>query len=160
MFLRRTERGVRRSLSMTYSIPPSATSTGSMRMRSKPSRRSESARQKAPRSREGPQGPQAPACANQDRRAATAAFANTADHMRIKGMGKNYRAVARGRREYGPRAAVPQPGHLAKAMAEANKKRKMVRFLPSGSSSSAGSRREKSCRSRSPTDNARRHRNC
>jgi hypothetical protein len=57
--------------------------------------------------------------------------ANAADHMRIKGMGKGYVCLLRAVgvdtvRELKYR----NPENLAKAMAEANKKRKLVRFLP------------------------------
>jgi len=59
-------------------------------------------------------------------------FANACDHMRIKGMGKNYIGLLR-------KAGVStvrelkyrNPANLAKAMAEANKSEKLVRFLPS-----------------------------
>jgi hypothetical protein len=59
-------------------------------------------------------------------------LANTADRMRIKGMGKEYAAVL-------PQVGVDtvrelkyrNPERLAKAIAELNKKRKLVRFLPS-----------------------------
>jgi predicted flap endonuclease-1-like 5' DNA nuclease len=60
------------------------------------------------------------------------AFANAADHMRIKGMGKNYIALLRAAGVNTVRELqYRNPEHLAKAMAEANKKRRMVRFLPS-----------------------------
>jgi hypothetical protein len=59
-------------------------------------------------------------------------WANTADRMRIKGIGDEYACLL---------AAVGvdtvrelkyrNPKNLAKAMAEANEKRKLVRFLPS-----------------------------
>ena len=58
--------------------------------------------------------------------------ANACDHMRIKGMGKGYVGLLR-------RVGVStvrelkyrNPANLAKAMAEANKEQKLVRFLPS-----------------------------
>ena len=60
------------------------------------------------------------------------AWANAADRMRIKGMGKGYSCLLRAVgvdtvRELRYR----NPANLAKAMGEANKKRKLVRFLPS-----------------------------
>ena len=59
-------------------------------------------------------------------------WANIADKLRIKGMGKEYAGLLR---EVGV-ATVKElkyrnPGRLARAMAEANKKRKLVLFLPS-----------------------------
>jgi predicted RecB family nuclease len=59
-------------------------------------------------------------------------WANAADRMRIQGMGKEYAALL-------PAVGVDtvkelkyrNPGRLAKAMAEANSQRKLVRFLPS-----------------------------
>lgn len=59
-------------------------------------------------------------------------LANKADRLRIKGMGKDYsellqQAGVNTVRELGYR----NPARLAKAMAEANKKRKLVRVLPS-----------------------------
>lgn len=57
--------------------------------------------------------------------------ANACDHMRIKGVGKGYRALLR---EVGVSTVrelqLRNPATLAKKMAEANKKRKLVRFLP------------------------------
>jgi len=58
-------------------------------------------------------------------------LANTADRMRIKGMGREYAAIL-------PEVGVStvnelkyrNPSKLAKAIAEANKKRKLLRFLP------------------------------
>jgi predicted flap endonuclease-1-like 5' DNA nuclease len=59
-------------------------------------------------------------------------FANTCDHMRIKGMGKGYVELLH---EAGVDTVrelrYRKPANLAKAMAEANKKKKLVRFLPS-----------------------------
>ena len=59
-------------------------------------------------------------------------LANTADRMRIKGMGKEYAAIL-------PQVGVDtvrelkyrNPEKLAKSIAELNRKRKLVRFLPS-----------------------------
>jgi len=59
-------------------------------------------------------------------------LANTADRMRIKGMGKEYAAIL-------PQVGVDtvrelkyrNPEKLAQAIAELNRKRKLVRFLPS-----------------------------
>ena len=58
-------------------------------------------------------------------------WANAADRMRIKGMGKGYSGLLQAVgvdtvRELKYR----NPGNLAKAMSEINKKRKLVRFLP------------------------------
>jgi len=58
-------------------------------------------------------------------------WANIADKLRIKGMGKEYAGLLC---EVGDTVKALQyrnPARLAKAMAEANKKRKLVRFLPS-----------------------------
>lgn len=58
-------------------------------------------------------------------------WANAADRMRIKGMGQGYSSLLQAVgvdtiRELRYR----NPANLAKAMGEANKKRKLVRFLP------------------------------
>ena len=57
--------------------------------------------------------------------------ANACDHMRIKGMGKGYVGLLR---EVGVLTVrelkYRNPANLARSMAEANKKRKLVRFLP------------------------------
>ena len=59
-------------------------------------------------------------------------FANACDHMRIKGMGKGYVGLLREVGVHTVRALkYRNPAKLAKAMAEANKKRKLVRLLPS-----------------------------
>jgi len=59
-------------------------------------------------------------------------WANIADKLRIKGMGKEYAALLR---EVGvdtvKELRYRNPARLAKSMAEANKKRKLVGFLPS-----------------------------
>src|SRR3954453_23216755 len=58
-------------------------------------------------------------------------YANACDHMRIKGMGMGYLGLLR---EVGVQTVrelkYRNPGNLAKAMVEANKKKKLVRFLP------------------------------
>ena len=59
-------------------------------------------------------------------------WATIADKLRIKGMGKEYAGLLR---EVGVHTVnelrYRNPGNLAKTMADANKKRKLVRFLPS-----------------------------
>jgi predicted RecB family nuclease len=59
-------------------------------------------------------------------------WANIADKLRIKGMGKEYAGLLR---EVGVDTVrelkYRNPARLAKAMADTNKKRKLVRFLPS-----------------------------
>ena len=59
-------------------------------------------------------------------------WANIADKLRIKGMGKEYAGLLC---EVGVDTVAElqyrNPARLAKSMAEANKKRKLVRFLPS-----------------------------
>jgi hypothetical protein len=58
--------------------------------------------------------------------------ANACDHMRIKGMGKGYVGLLRAVGVQTVRELkYRNPANLAKAMAETNKKRKLVRFLPS-----------------------------
>jgi hypothetical protein len=59
-------------------------------------------------------------------------FANLADKLRIKGMGKEYSALlcAVGV-DTVKELKYRNPQRLAKSMVEANKKRKLVRFLPS-----------------------------
>jgi predicted RecB family nuclease len=58
-------------------------------------------------------------------------FANACDHMRIKGMGRGYVGLLQEVGVHTVRALkYRNPQKLAKAMAEANKKRKLVRFLP------------------------------
>jgi len=57
--------------------------------------------------------------------------ANACDHMRIKGMGKGYVGLLR---EVGVSTVrelkYRNPANLARAMAETNKRKKLVRFLP------------------------------
>ena len=59
-------------------------------------------------------------------------WANIADKLRIKGMGKEYAGLLR---EVGvdtvKELKYRNPARLARSMAEANKKRKLARFLPS-----------------------------
>ncbi len=58
-------------------------------------------------------------------------FANACDHMRIKGMGKGYVGLLRAVGVQTVRELkYRNPANLAKSMAEVNKKRKLVRFLP------------------------------
>jgi Domain of unknown function (DUF4332) len=58
-------------------------------------------------------------------------FANACDHMRIKGMGKGYLGLLQ---EVGVDTVrelrYRKPENLARAMAEANKRKRLVRFLP------------------------------
>jgi predicted RecB family nuclease len=59
-------------------------------------------------------------------------FANAADHMRIKGMGKGYVGLLRSVGVMTVRELkYRNPENLAEAMAAANAKKKLVRFLPS-----------------------------
>jgi hypothetical protein len=59
-------------------------------------------------------------------------FANACDHMRIKGISKGYVGLLRKVGVHTVRALkYRNPSNLAKAMAEANKKTKLVQFLPS-----------------------------
>jgi predicted RecB family nuclease len=59
-------------------------------------------------------------------------WANIADKLRIKGMGKEYAGLLR---EVGvdtvKELRYRNPAKLARSMSEANKRRKLVRFLPS-----------------------------
>jgi hypothetical protein len=59
-------------------------------------------------------------------------WANIADKLRSKGMGRDYAGLLR---EVGVHTVKElqyrNPGKLAQSMAEANRKRKLVRFLPS-----------------------------
>ena len=59
-------------------------------------------------------------------------FANVCDHMRIKGMGRGYVVLLR---EVGVDTVrelrYRKPENLARSMADTNKKKKLVRFLPS-----------------------------
>jgi predicted flap endonuclease-1-like 5' DNA nuclease len=59
-------------------------------------------------------------------------LANAADHMRIKGMGSNYVGLLRAVGVMTVRELqYRNPENLARAMAEANDKRRLVRLLPS-----------------------------
>ena len=59
-------------------------------------------------------------------------FANMADRMRIKGMGREYAELMHAAGvDTVKELKYRNPGRLARAMAEANKKRKFVRLLPS-----------------------------
>lgn len=59
-------------------------------------------------------------------------WANQADRMRIKGMGKEYAELLQAAGvDTVKELKFRNPGKLAQAMAEANKKRKLVRLLPS-----------------------------
>jgi hypothetical protein len=59
-------------------------------------------------------------------------FANACDHLRIKGMGRGYVPLLRAVGVVTVRdLKYRNPANLAKAMAETNRKRKLVRFLPS-----------------------------
>lgn len=60
------------------------------------------------------------------------AWANAADRMRIKGMGKGYSCLLKAVGvDTVKELRYRNPANLAKAMSEANKKRKLVQFLPS-----------------------------
>jgi len=60
-------------------------------------------------------------------------LANAADYMRIKGMGANYVGLLRAVGVMTVRELkYRNPANLARAMADANGKRKVVRVLPSG----------------------------
>jgi predicted RecB family nuclease len=59
-------------------------------------------------------------------------WANAADRMRIKGMGKEYACLLRAVGvDTVKELKYRNPSNLAKAMADTNAKRKLVRFLPS-----------------------------
>ncbi|HZP79631.1 MAG TPA: DUF4332 domain-containing protein [Pseudolabrys sp.] len=59
-------------------------------------------------------------------------WANACDRMRIKGMGKEYAELLQAAGvDTVKELKYRNPANLAKAMAEVNKKRKLVRFLPS-----------------------------
>jgi predicted flap endonuclease-1-like 5' DNA nuclease len=59
-------------------------------------------------------------------------WANVADRMRIKGIGKEYAELLRAAGvDTVKELKYRNPANLAKAMAEANKKNKLVRLLPS-----------------------------
>jgi hypothetical protein len=58
-------------------------------------------------------------------------WANTADRMRIKGMGKEYAGLLQAAGvDTVKELRYRKPENLARAMADANARRKMVRFLP------------------------------
>jgi predicted flap endonuclease-1-like 5' DNA nuclease len=58
-------------------------------------------------------------------------WANAADRLRIKGMGKGYSSLLEAVGVFTVRELrYRNPSNLATAMAELNKKRKLVRFLP------------------------------
>lgn len=60
------------------------------------------------------------------------AFANAADRMRIKGMGREYSGLLKAVGvETVKELKYRNPGRLATAMAAANRRRKLVRVLPS-----------------------------
>jgi predicted RecB family nuclease len=59
-------------------------------------------------------------------------WANVADRMRVKGISKEYAELLQAAGvDTVKELKYRNPGNLAKAMADANKKRKMVRLLPS-----------------------------
>jgi hypothetical protein len=59
-------------------------------------------------------------------------WANVADRMRVKGVSKEYAELLRAAGvDTVKELKYRNPGNLAKAMAEANKKNKLVRLLPS-----------------------------
>jgi predicted RecB family nuclease len=59
-------------------------------------------------------------------------WANIADHMRVKGLGREYVALLRvAGVDTVKELKNRNPANLARAMAEANRKRKLVRLLPS-----------------------------
>ena len=59
-------------------------------------------------------------------------WANVADRMRIRGISKEYAELLQAAGvDTVKELKYRNPAHLAKAMADANKKRKMVRLLPS-----------------------------
>jgi predicted flap endonuclease-1-like 5' DNA nuclease len=59
-------------------------------------------------------------------------WANVADRMRIRGISKEYAELLQAAGVYTVKELrYRSPANLAKAMADANKKRKMVRLLPS-----------------------------
>jgi Domain of unknown function (DUF4332) len=59
-------------------------------------------------------------------------WANVADRMRVKGIRKEYAGLLQAAGvDTVKELKYRNPGNLAKAMAEANKKRKLVAFLPS-----------------------------
>ena len=83
-------------------------------------------------------------------------WANTADRMRIKGVGADYAGLLQAAGvDTVKELKYRNPAKLARAMAEANAKRKLARVLPSDQRRrSAGSIRPSGCSSRSPTERA------
>ena len=80
-------------------------------------------------------------------------WANVADRMRIKGVRKEYAELLQAAGvDTVKELKYRNPCNLAKAMADANKKRKLVRLCRRKKSSNVGSRTPGLCRSRSPTD--------
>jgi len=86
------------------------------------------------------------------RRETPAEICQRCDHMRIKGMGKGYLGLLQ---EVGVDTVrelrYRKPENLARAMAEANERKRLVRFLRPRSWSCAGSSTPRSSRSRSAT---------
>jgi predicted RecB family nuclease len=73
-------------------------------------------------------------------------WANMADRMRVKGIRKEYAGLLQAAGVDTVRdLKYRNPQNLAKAMAEANRKRKLVEFLPSARWSGTGSSTPKSC---------------
>ena len=80
-------------------------------------------------------------------------WANVADRMRIKGISKEYAELLQAAGvDTVKELKYRNPANLAKAMADANKKRKMVRLLPSEKVVCRWIESAKSCRSRSRID--------
>ena len=75
--------------------------------------------------------PQASVRENRDRPEAHPGWANMADQMRVKGLGKEYAELLRvAGVDTVKELKYRNPGKLAQAMAAANKKRKLVRLVP------------------------------
>ena len=80
-------------------------------------------------------------------------WANVADRMRIKGVRKEYAELLQAAGvDTVKELKYRNPGNLAKAMADANKRANWFASCRRKRWSSAGSRTPGSCRSRSPTD--------
>ncbi len=74
-------------------------------------------------------------------------WANVADRMRVKGISKEYAELLHAAGvDTVKELKYRNPANLAKAMADANRKRKVVRFLPSEKLVNAGSNTPRSCR--------------